>query len=1101
MKKSMYQKLLCLACAFVVSVPMVVMNAQPKLASEYCETSMGGDVANGAAAGFTWETNASGDVVITLSEVDGGAAGTTNFRKTNGTGQGMCDTGLGKFKVGGADATDYFERDFTVGSQEYTLKLKDGVDAPAIGATITFSGIVEYETSVNKDAWPSLSFSYTYGAVCGATLSKPTNIAISSDKEITFDAVSGATSYKAFVFWGSELRLEQVVTSGALLNFHPSLTGTYEVYLQAYGSDDTFSPCSDAVDWILDAELAYLPQSEWCETLYETGGANESEDVNVTWRTDAVGNVIMTLSPVEGKTQTVATELRALMSIDNFKVGAEKEDASTYFTASYSGATQTFTLKDPSVKPTYGITLYYDGLVAYKTGIHNNCWPTLHFTHVYGSNCAGYNDHTNPVISDFSVVETDVHSVTFHIAATDVDDLGTSRAIAKYEITSDDNDFETIEVTPDGSGNFTVDELVSNGEYSFTIRVIDAIGNVSTSTVSDIKLPLDPDFNLAKGKTAVAGKTQGENVANRGCDGNDGTIWSSYTSHNQDKEYWYVDLGALYTIRQVNIKWMNDYSKHFLIQGVRTLPAEENREDDSYWTTYLDYTYDSDPETTLQEHEVVGKMRYLRLKSLQNEQDLGIEFYELEVYGSDYATEDNVAPVIGTKECTTDSENESATLTLTATDAVDGAIKDFYISCASPALAEAKYTTNNDNQITISDLDVSEDYTFAIRCRDLSGNWVETTVVAHFSMAEGTNVAEGKTATAGYVEGENTAAKAVDGNDNTRFGNYGLGVNPNWWKVDLANAYLLSSIAITWQTAPGGGCVIEGSLDDVSYTEITTYNGNEYNTKVRQALEITGEQAAIPYRYIRVRPNTQANFMSFYEFEVYATKELVMIDFGDEVTTNTAKLSGKNGVDAIVSMDRNISADDSWYTLCVPFDMSADKVSEVFGTSTIAKYYGSEDRGSLIRLNFDYVNAIEAGKPYMIKVGRSYTAGTYIVDVPIREGAPVAVDDDSELFDFKGTYEMITLDSDNQLFVGADNYLYSPAEGGTDMGAFRCYFEIPDSSPAPSRPARIVFGGQEVTDIEAVDAEGCKAQKMLKDGVLYIMRDGKLYNAQGLLIK
>jgi hypothetical protein len=70
------------------------------------------------------------------------------------------------------------------------------------------------------------------------------------------------------------------------------------------------------------------------------------------------------------------------------------------------------------------------------------------------------------------------------------------------------------------------------------------------------------------------------------------------------------------------------------------------------------------------------------------------------------------------------------------------------------------------------------------------------------------------------------------------------------------------------------------------------------------------------------------------------------------------------------------------------------------------------------------------------------------------------------------------------------------------MGAFRCYFEIPAGSPAPSRAARIVLADQVATDIDALDVKpNANVEKYLHNGALYILRDGRTYNAQGMLVK
>ena len=98
-------------------------------------------------------------------------------------------------------------------------------------------------------------------------------------------------------------------------------------------------------------------------------------------------------------------------------------------------------------------------------------------------------------------------------------------------------------------------------------------------------------------------------------------------------------------------------------------------------------------------------------------------------------------------------------------------------------------------------------------------------------------------------------------------------------------------------------------------------------------------------------------------------KPNTLVAFGDQAD-NTAKIAeyADEVVDAYIN--RTITAINEWFTLCLPFDMNEDKVFEVFGNSTIATLVSSEDRGSLIHLNFDYVKTIEAGKAYMIKPGK-----------------------------------------------------------------------------------------------------------------------------------
>lgn len=233
---------------------------------------------------------------------------------------------------------------------------------------------------------------------------------------------------------------------------------------------------------------------------------------------------------------------------------------------------------------------------------------------------------------------------------------------------------------------------------------------------------------------------------------------------------------------------------------------------------------------------------------------------------------------------------------------------------------------------------------------------------------------------------------------------------------------------------------------------------------------------------------------------VYFYIQPTAINFADNATDNSDVITANADKIANVTINRAIAADNTWYTLCLPFDMSADKVNEVFGVSKIATLTGSEERGSLIHLNFDYVNKIEAGMPYLFKAGSDFAASTTISGVTIKNVDPIETGD--ALMKFIGTYNQIVLDEPNQRFVADDNYLYSPAAGGTTMGAFRCYFTIPNGSSAgaPGRQAKIVFDPQTATGCENV-ATPEKPSKIMINGTLYILRDGKTYTAEGLLVE
>lgn len=191
----------------------------------------------------------------------------------------------------------------------------------------------------------------------------------------------------------------------------------------------------------------------------------------------------------------------------------------------------------------------------------------------------------------------------------------------------------------------------------------------------------------------------------------------------------------------------------------------------------------------------------------------------------------------------------------------------------------------------------------------------------------------------------------------------------------------------------------------------------------------------------------------------------------------------------------------SFNTLCLPFAMTAAQVETYFGAEcdieelTRASYADGD-----LKLFFTKRTAIEAGKPYLIQP-QSNVANPVIADVTIDNTARPIV---FEGVTFTGTFSPIVLaNSEDLLFLGASNTLYM-SSGGT-MKGMRGYFQLTtlQAQAAARRSARIVFHEEVATGIETVESQESKVEstKIMRDGQLYILRDGKTYNAQGALIK
>lgn len=211
---------------------------------------------------------------------------------------------------------------------------------------------------------------------------------------------------------------------------------------------------------------------------------------------------------------------------------------------------------------------------------------------------------------------------------------------------------------------------------------------------------------------------------------------------------------------------------------------------------------------------------------------------------------------------------------------------------------------------------------------------------------------------------------------------------------------------------------------------------------------------------------------------------------------NTALLNTYNAQTIDVDLNRSFEADGAWYTLCLPFSMTADQVNAAFGACKLAELKSSELRGSsLIHLNFDYVNTIEAGVPYLF--------------MPMADVKPVIIEDvviDNTLRPIvKDYFSMNGIFSPTQVatgdyFLGSDNYLYPVQESdNSSLRGLRAYFTIGAGAPASAR-ARVVMAPTVTTDLQE-NTITTTAEKVIKDGTIYILRGDKIYTTTGQLVK
>ncbi len=386
----------------------------------YCKYTDNNLRSNNANVTLTWETNAAGDVVITLG--DGEGASNTHFRNEGfeyGGGKTMDDCWFvysGTKHSVNEPASTYFTAEVAVnGGNTYALRKKNGETLPANAVVAFFGHAFSWKNDQNSNAYTENKwFGYTYGAVC-PFLAAPTNVAIDGTNHITFDAVTNAQTYTAYVYLDGIVKHRQVVNIGDELTFQPYTTGTYQVQVVADAEGYPTSDPSEAYDWALTAPAIVVGNSEYCE--YAIGSNNTS--AAITWETSDEGAIVISIAETLGGDAN-ATHFRGTgMNIANFQVGEARTAASAYFNHACGGSNQvTLTLKDVNIKPGLGEKIYYTNkVVEWATSKDNNAYSNLTFEYTYGSKCSGQKHVT------VSVNNNEMGSATVDgVAAKDVDE-------------------------------------------------------------------------------------------------------------------------------------------------------------------------------------------------------------------------------------------------------------------------------------------------------------------------------------------------------------------------------------------------------------------------------------------------------------------------------------------------------------------------------------------------------------------------------------------------------------------------------------------------------------------------------------------------------
>ena len=150
-----------------------------------------------------------------------------------------------------------------------------------------------------------------------------------------------------------------------------------------------------------------------------------------------------------------------------------------------------------------------------------------------------------------------------------------------------------------------------------------------------------------------------------------------------------------------------------------------------------------------------------------------------------------------------------------------------------------------------------------------------------------------------------------------------------------------------------------------------------------------------------------------------------------------------------VVLNRTLSANDTWNTICLPFALSEGRITAIFGDNTVVKELtGATRSGENAELTFGAVSEIAANTPYILKTDQAKSEFKLRgITLTPSENLTQTVSG----VQFIGNYvnpKVLSNTSGTDFYI-KDNKFYS-SPGGTKLKGFRAYFHVPNGGGSNS---------------------------------------------------
>lgn len=260
--------------------------------------------------------------------------------------------------------------------------------------------------------------------------------------------------------------------------------------------------------------------------------------------------------------------------------------------------------------------------------------------------------------------------------------------------------------------------------------------------------------------------------------------------------------------------------------------------------------------------------------------------------------------------------------------------------------------------------------------------------------------------------------------NNIRLSNYYSVGNSGTIDISVPKNDTIKSISITAKK-------YEESNFTVSYMHNQKEISKEYDEKnPKRPIQVNG----IDSDHIILTPQ-QNERLYLIQITLTITRHKLDATLDEKGENVESTISGIAGANKTLALNRTFNPS-QLYTMCLPFDLSKEMITEIFGNETkVYSYYGYQNG----ELSFSIVKEVNAGMPFLMR-------SEYYVEQPTFAGVTVESTTAQTVgggeWDLCGTFGSYELVADGtQLFLTADGTLAKPKADSRKMRGFRCYLK------------------------------------------------------------